>query len=231
MIPGLSGIGGFVGGGDEDTTPSVEYLGDFSLTTNAKTFNITNVDFGEASSLRRMFMFVYWRASNESGSTFISSASIGGIAARIDRQTNNHNSGNGNTYGLGIISANIPTGTSGTVSITLSIDSFNGTVYVGSVRAIDVPASLFDSVQGHGSGAVSSFQDTISVPANGFHLAASGGYGGTVTQTSPLPLVEDQVFYDFAVLSNQPVNASKIVRCTITGSNSNCGVVAVTWAP
>lgn len=82
-----------------------------------------NIGFGTASATRRVAVTFYAQQSS-AGALTISSATIGGVAAAIHAEINNA----ANTRFTAIISAAVPTGTSGNVIINLNAAVTNHTI-------------------------------------------------------------------------------------------------------
>jgi len=94
-----------------ESAPSLlEYTDTQSDTTNLASYSFAGVNFGAASGNRRMFVSVQARAA---AAITLSSATIGGVSADVIAVTPD--------AGIGIaaiITATVPTGTSGTVAVT-----------------------------------------------------------------------------------------------------------------
>lgn len=107
---------------DDDTPASRNYEGRDTPDTggNSAVMDFTSTPFGTAGSNRVIKLLVYWAAAS-SGITIVEGAgtTIGGVQAEVDHQAV---SGEvlGSWYYVGIISAAVPTGTSGAVQITFS---------------------------------------------------------------------------------------------------------------
>jgi hypothetical protein len=108
-------------GGDNIT--ALSFIESKTSTADATTYTITGVDFGAADSNRRVVVGFASRSANAGHS--VSSATIGGITATVLAQ-HTANVGGGHTL-VALIAADVPTGASGTVAVTLSN---------GAVRAI-----------------------------------------------------------------------------------------------
>lgn len=97
------------------------------------TYDFTSQDFGSADATREIIVSVLWFTG--ANAQTLNSASIGGVSATIHVQNNDQISGN--LYvGAAIISASVPTGTSGTVSVTLSAGCLG--CAIGAYRAINL---------------------------------------------------------------------------------------------
>lgn len=199
-------------------------------TSTLTTFSFTSQNFGTADSTRRLICAVH--ALGVGGSA-ISSATIGGISATIHTQTFL-----GTPDMVGIISALVPTGTSGTVSIT-----FNGNMSACGIalwRQINESvASTFDAKSNGGAGGSTSV--SMNIPSGGsLYAAATGGsLSGTATFTwSGGTGVSEQ--YD-SVLKTQDSRSGasgtglssatgQTVQATMTsGSSPSLGVSSITW--
>jgi hypothetical protein len=105
MLPGLAGISGF--GVIKPTT--VTYQAFASSNSALQTYSFASQAFGTASTDRVIIVYV---AAENSGT--ISSATIGGISATILVQQTS------GAVTAGIIAAAVPTGTTGTVAVTMA---------------------------------------------------------------------------------------------------------------
>lgn len=214
------------------------FAGSWLGTFSSNGTSVTGVDFGTAAASRRMFMAVHWYGSaGSSDPVTISSASIGGVAATIHAQTGNWNSATNQVYVLAIISAVVPTGTSGTVSIVPNQGSPQK-LYVSSVRTVGIPGSIHDTYADHCHGTCSSISGTIAVPANGMVIAAVIAVGSSaidVTIDNPTPANYDAnpltaMGVAGTILFDQSVNAARAVGATGSGVNRNTAAVAITWS-
>lgn len=142
---------------------------------SGSSINFTSVSFGAAAATRRIFCYVHW--SYNGGVHFpLSSATIGGVSATI--HTQGGHSGGINGFGAAIISAAVPTGTSGTVAT-----SFSSTVSasIAAFRVINLQnGSPTDTQSGGNSGATGNIVTNTSVAAGGvlfvvYHASNNGG--------------------------------------------------------
>jgi hypothetical protein len=106
-----------------DNITSLSFIESKTSTADATTYTITGVNFGAADSNRRVVIGFASRSGNAGHS--VSSATIGGITATVLAQ-HTANVGGGHSL-VALIAADVPTGASGTVAVTLSN---------GAVRAI-----------------------------------------------------------------------------------------------
>jgi hypothetical protein len=103
------------------------------------TYSFASQSFGAEASDRYMLVGVGWREASANDRT-LSSASIGGIAADILSQAH---IGAG---GIAIIGAEVPTGETGTVSITFNTTNSRCMIAVGRATGIDF-SSAFDTAE------------------------------------------------------------------------------------
>lgn len=106
-----------------DNITSLSFIESKTSASALTTYTITGVDFGAADSNRRIVIAFASRSGNSGHS--VSSATIGGVSATIAAQ-HTANVGGGHSL-VAVLSAEVPTGASGTVAVTLS----NGAVRAG----------------------------------------------------------------------------------------------------
>lgn len=128
MLPGILGIGGFVGGAGF----TVDYLSVATIEdTNQVTHTFSSQGFGVAQTTREIYVLISYGGS---AARTISSATIGGVSATI--RTQDVLSDGSQAVGSAIISAAVPTGTTGTIAITFSTFGIYA-VAIGIVRVIN----------------------------------------------------------------------------------------------
>lgn len=208
-------------------TDQGSFSNSWSLTTN-----ITSVSFGTADTNRRVFQIVHWYGT-AAGARTISSATIGGVSATVHTQTFNRDTGTSDTYGVAVISAAVPTGTSGTVSITFDA-SGTGTIVVRSVSAIGLVGSIVDAQSNHPVGAGTSTSVNVNVPSQGVIIfgstAAEAITNITLTGTAGYSVnAGGGDFYAGKISTGEPANASKTLTASTTGGAANIGIAAITW--
>lgn len=147
------------------TALSMSFVNSYVISSTSATTISQGVSFGAADPNRRIFVAVSWGSSSK---TFASSATIGGVAATIhnSREVN----GGGILVGGGaVISAAVPTGTSGTVAITMS---GGGNVKVG--------FGVYRAISYHGQDEIFGGQALADEGGGSTHnvmtIAAGGGY-------------------------------------------------------
>lgn len=212
----------------------VSFLNSYTqaASSGGATTSITSVDFGVPATDRRIFVILHIYGSMGSERS-LSSATIGGVAATIHCQDGDFHTSTFIGYEVTIISAIVPTGTSGTVSMTY--DSFvsgpDSTITIGVIRTKGLVGTIIDANATHNVGSTVSLN--INVPAKGILIVGSTGMltggPGDVTMTSPTPASYDGNEYAGVVLSNQSVNASRTVSSSITAGGPSIAIAAVTW--
>jgi hypothetical protein len=145
-------------GGDNIT--SFSFVQSQTSDANATTYTITGVDFGAADSNRRVVIGFASRSGNAGHS--VSSATIGGITATVLAQ---HTANVGGGYSLvALIAADVPTGASGTVAVTLSSGAVRAAFGVYRMLSTSAPVlAASTSADTAVTGNASSLSATVSV--------------------------------------------------------------------
>ena len=159
---------------------SVTYLTSGSDLANLTIYTLTGIDFGTADSTRQIFVVLNWSSSS---TRTLSSATIGGISATRTNQSS------ATTSGVGCFFATVPTGTSGTISITMSGFCTSVTYGVYSVINRIATSAQTDSALGASisySSPLSTSANTIN--ANGFALGCYGANQDKTYSSSPYSL-------------------------------------------
>ena len=141
------------------TIPSITYNGTASDSTDLTTYSFAGVAIGTAATNRLVYIAITFTAPT---AATISSATIGGISASIIDITGQGNS----TF---FIYANVPTGTTATVSITFSIAC--NRVVIGSYSLYNLKSKepiTRAYINGWTSGSIST---SVDVPADGIIIA------------------------------------------------------------
>lgn len=133
---------------------------------NGTQTGLSGVPFNVADATRRVVIVAHWEASAGVHRT-ISSATIGGIAATV--HVNNPIPGISTTfmYGVGIFSAAVPTGTSGTVVI-----NFSGGATLQRIGSF--------SLYGHAAGTTATASGDEADPSGDLTININAGTDGTV---------------------------------------------------
>jgi hypothetical protein len=117
------------------TPASLAFLQAAADGTNQTTYNFASQNFGDEDATREIVVTVHWYGLT--GASALNSASIGGVSATIHVQ-NNDDLG-GAFVGSAIISASVPTGTSGTISVTFSAQCLGAAI--GAYRVINLSST------------------------------------------------------------------------------------------
>jgi hypothetical protein len=154
-----------------DNITTFEFLQLTASAGDATNYNLTNVNFGTADANRRILIAVLSRSG---GTTSFSSATIGGVSATIlEQQTLAYSGSHNHVY----LTADVPTGASGTVSLTFS--SNQARVQIATYRVISATALVLADAQNSVNTSASSL--SVSVAAeNGIVLASAASLKGTV---------------------------------------------------
>jgi len=158
-----------------DNISAFEFLQATTDTANATTYTITGVNFGTADANRRIVIGI---ASRATGTFTVSSATIGGVSATILAQvTQVPAAGAFNLHAY--IAADVPTGSSGTVEITMSTGVLR--VQIATYRVISNSALVLADDENQ----ISNTPNTFSIAAeNGIVLVAATRIVNTVTTLS-----------------------------------------------
>lgn len=147
---------------------SGSYIGSVEAGTGT-TFTPT-MNFGEADSTRRVVIALSWNA--QTTDRWVNSATIGGVSATVVQST----ATNGSWERSAIIYASVPTGTSGTVSVTFN-GAISGQLSMSSFRVVGGAGTAGPSGTVVYQGASTSYALTQSYNA-GDYIIASAGTGG-----------------------------------------------------
>lgn len=174
----------------------VSYLTVVDSSANATTYNFTSVTLGTAASDRYIFVVCHFTSSS-GASRSISSASIGGVSAAIAISASTD--GLSTEIGCGVFSAAVPTGTTGTISVTL--DSTGGSCQIGVYRVTGLGSQTAVATN---SNSGTNPSTTVDVNAGGFVL---GGLIHSVsTQAVSWTGLTEQ--YDFEISDGSPERVS-----------------------
>lgn len=236
MLPGIAGgIMAALPGGISitwETSPSYEnFPGPYSF---------ASVDFGDARADRRIFVAVHWWEGFPHET--VSSATIGGVAATIHIQDGH--SGGSTGFGCAIISAVVPTGTSGTIVITTSDNSNIGTVGINTFVTYGLASSSpFDTAFAEASGTATDLTDTINVPGGGFVLAvftsSTNATSKTVTWTGVNEIYDESTpVFNFAsvrcsagISTGLAAETGRTITADVSSNTADAGdaFVAISW--
>ena len=170
ILPGWGG-----GGAVMTRTPELSFLQLTKDGSNASSYSITSVNFGTAAADREIIIAVFWRGDGTTRT--LNSATIGGVTATIHLQ--NADPDDTNPEHAALISARVPTGTSGTVALTMSGNCFGAGIATYRAQRL---TSRTPHATDTDDNDILSF--SIDVPHRGFVIAAgmfSATTAGTVT--------------------------------------------------
>jgi hypothetical protein len=146
------------GGGG--TVSSVEYGSSANSSANASTYTFSGLTFGAASETRYIAAAVAWRSAGNTND--ISSVTIGGVTATLVGKARNIGGTNG-VSGAHIYIAAVPTGTTGTVVVSLSETAVRAGVSVYALDGLDGATASATAIDDTGTSALSA---TINPPAD-----------------------------------------------------------------
>ena len=186
-------------------------------TIGANTYSFTDRAIGESSGGRLVVCAVHWALT---GSTTLSSATIGGVAATIVAQCN------GTNTGVAIIAAVVPTGTTATVALTWAASVARGGIGLWRmVGQVSNTAYDFDNPAG-GAQAVRTV--TLDVPAGGGVIVASEG-----DQSNATTWTNATERYDYVTANDNSSGADDVTATLLSGrviTDSGTRVVcAASW--
>lgn len=187
-------------------------------TIGATTKSFTGRAIGVALATRLVICAVHWALT---GSTNLSSATIGGVSATIVAQCD------GTNTGLAIIAAVVPTGTTATVALTWAASVARGGIGLWRlVGQVSNTAYDFDAPAG---GAVAARTATLDVPAGGCVIAAcEGDQGSTTTWTNATER------YDYITANDDESGADDVTATLLAGRAITASaarvVIAASWA-
>jgi hypothetical protein len=221
MIPGILGISGLI-----SSERSAAFLTSASLGSGTNPSG--SLSFGTVDSVRRIVCGVHWVEGGFHRT--LNSATIGGVAATIHVNVGH----NGGSTGLGaaVMSALVPTGTSGTVAL-----SFSGTVndsYVSTYRIVGM--SLTDTGSDEKQVTTGQLSVTLTSASNGTIIGAYTG--STNTHTNGITWsanMNEQYDVDFSnraggAFATGFSSGSQIITATQgTISNSGCDLAVTSW--
>ena len=167
----ISQLTGFNAGMDY-FDPTLNPLGTQAINTSTVTFDFTSLNFGPERSDRLLIgLFHVARA----GAPTVSSATLGGVSATVISSV-------GTNVTVALCYANVPTGNSGTFSVTVSSSSPRAACAMFS--AYNLKSNTASSTNSPAGGAEASRTVTLTIPASGIALVVAGGDDPTPTWTN-----------------------------------------------
>lgn len=231
MLPGIGGIGGFFG----ESEFTVEYLSVAEIEdTSQTTFTYSSQGIGAAAATREIYVLISWGAA---GAATVTSATIGGVSATI-RTQDTFNGPPG--VGVAIISAAVPSGTTGTIAVTFNTNVLS--CAIGIVRVVGKTTNV-DAASDAGPDGSAPYTDSVNVNVNvnGAVLACWVCYdtGQNVTWTNVTEKYEGDtagaggasINYSGAVSTGLSASTPLAVSASQGGSGNNgVGIAAVSIA-
>lgn len=152
---------------------SAEFLNGGATTESSSTMTRTGVDFGAEDTNRLIVVACSHYRGDQSDRTF-SSASIGGVTATLNVQGTRDGSSSNNF--VCICSAVVPTGTSGTITVTLNSSVVEG--YFSVYRLVGFSATAFATAGANGGTSA-----TLSTTTDGCSVGVFGTSSDTTSTT------------------------------------------------
>lgn len=232
FMPGLFPAGAVAGAGPSlSLVSSATDLGSGTGGAGDQVYTFSSVSFGAAATDRLLIMAI--AGGSTATLTTLQSVTIGGITATIHAQANN--SGNTRNGHAAVVSASVPTGTSGTIVVTWLVDG------VG-IPMLDMSYALFrvtglvsatptDTATASGAGPTMN----IDRSNNGFIVAAGNAVSAS-SVTWPSPMVMDlEINTDgtFSSLAHTPVTLGAVTNFNAAPSSDGAApsrYAAASWA-
>lgn len=215
-------------------SPALAFLQFTEDTVDATTFTFLGQNLGAADPTRRIVVAVTW--GDTATPATLASATIAGVAATIHIQLDGALQGR-----CALISALVPTGTSGSIVINLS----GGTpdrCSIGVYRAINETVATHHAVASDLTATAGLFTTTIAIPANGWVVAVcapnvcttptnSTWVGVTETYDGAYGDALTTLFRSGGFASGLPLEAARTVSCTLAaGTPPTTGsLAAMSW--
>lgn len=168
---------------------ALDYRTQASDTTTQTTYTFTSVSLGAVSNDRKIIVSVIARKAGTGGT--ISSVTVGGVTATQIQQTTNEGGSNSNVAGLFI--AEVPTGTTGNIVVTMNTAHLRCSIGVWAATKIPQLAA-YDSATSQAAAPTYA----IDVPAGGFVIGAGISAASTSATWSNLNEDFDSAFHSFA---------------------------------
>lgn len=208
-MPGVSFQALLSKGGGGAANPTMAFVVGSSQVADGATQTYSTLSLGVAATNRKIIVGCGWQ-----GTVTLSSATIGGVAATIVLQAASSSVSN-----VALIIADVPTGTTGDVVLTLSGSTQRSVV--GVYRVVDLTSSTAHATSNATSSTAGVITGSLNVPANGFAIAAACTADGSAwTWTAP---TED---YDQFPESNHAIStasASYVSAQTPLSVSTTCG--------
>lgn len=202
-----------------------EFIGSTTNNDNATTYTFSAASLGTADANRRIIVAFGARAGSNSAFS-ISSATIGGVSAIIAVQKNAVDDG-ANTDIAALLVADVPTGSTGDVVVTMSRGGVRAAMAVYRVVATSALTSI-DTADSSGSASASMSLDVqpssiaIAVGASRYFDSTGHTYSGIATRNANVSVESNAAWFSCA--SEQPTTTA---TNTITVTNSTYWITTV----
>lgn len=201
---------------------TLAYLQAAEDTVDRSSYTFSAQDFGAEASDRILLVIVHYRASTMPA---LNSVTIGGVGASLVATA--ATDGNARTA---LYAAAVPTGTSGSVAVSLSAAALRCVVEL--YRATGIEASAHATATDTGS----PFTQSIDVPAGGVALAGGQSAGISAVSWSGLTerseaLVESVMRYSSASGEFAAAQSPLAITATVTGTANGPTFVFASFAP
>jgi hypothetical protein len=205
---------------------SLAFLQATANTANQTTYNFTSQNFGDAAATREIIAAVHWYTVADAET--LDSASIGGASATIHVQ-NNDDLG-GAFVGSAIISASVPIGTSGTISVTFSAQCFGAAI--GAYRVINLSSTTPHHTASDDDDVINM---SLNIPDNGVFVAcAMFSTAGAVTTAGMTEDFDDAIDTDVQYVGGSATGLAaetgRALSFDGTVASSGAAGVAASWA-
>ena len=215
FIPTMSFAGMGAGGGGPSNV-SVVFTDESSDTADTTSYSFASQSFGDASSTRQIVICVaLWRPFN-AGS--ISSLTVGGVSASLVKAQ-----GSAGEVGqrVEMWSADVPTGTTGTVVVTTSVSFRACAIGVFALYGAD---STANDTGGDSSNSVGSavMTDTINIPENGGLIGCAMQNNNSASFTWDYGTEEYDAVFDTDGNGASHSGIGHTVESSVTGQSVSC---------
>lgn len=205
----------------------ISFVGTTIITTDLTTYTFTAHALGAVDATRRVVVVVF---TSGAANRTLNSGTINGVAATIHLAT----VGAGVTM-IGIMSALVPTGTTGDIVFTMSAGVFRARVAV--YRSIGELLTTPHAQANTTTFAGAAISTTINVPDGWLIAAATGNGGGASKTTTWAGVTEDQdnTLEDVNITASSgsqgdlSVEVARAVSATFSATPTNGTLAAISW--
>jgi hypothetical protein len=200
---------------------------DGSSGTDASSYTFSAVPIGTAAADRWCIALIKWRRATP---TTLTSVTIGGVTASLVKERNYDSGGGGSTTGLSIWVANVPTGTTADLVVTLAATVLRCAYALATVNGINPTAT--DTAEATGADPLAA---TIDVAEDGVIAAvasnantATGAWSGLTEDVDAN--VEASSWYGVAYHDDATAESNRAISCDLTGTISDHVMIAASFA-